>query len=192
MTTPYPALFEPLTIGHLRLKNRIMSTSHAPAYAEDGMPKERYRRYHEEKARGGLALSMFGGSSTVSIDSPPPFGQIDIGDDRVVPWLQSFSDTVAKRGRHRNGRRWRRPLGTHGRHRQVRRRDRHLYLQHLLPDAGPGGDGGQVRLGEALSRTRTETARDRFCVPEAPGWRSGGRVARATMRVALRALKTCS
>ena len=59
MTTPYPALFEPLTIGHLRLKNRIMSTSHAPAYAEDGMPKERYRRYHEEKARGGLALSMF-------------------------------------------------------------------------------------------------------------------------------------
>ena len=73
MTTPYPALFEPLGIGHLRLKNRIMSTSHAPAYAEDGMPKERYRRYHEEKAKGGLALSMFGGSSTISVDSPPPF-----------------------------------------------------------------------------------------------------------------------
>ena len=71
MTTAYPALFKPLTIGHLRLKNRIMSTSHAPAYAEDGLPKERYRLYHEEKARGGLALSMFGGSSTVSIDSPP-------------------------------------------------------------------------------------------------------------------------
>ena len=56
MTTAYPALFKPLTIGHLRLKNRIMSTSHAPAYAEDGLPKERYRLYHEEKARGGLAL----------------------------------------------------------------------------------------------------------------------------------------
>ncbi len=98
MTTPYPALFEPLTIGRLRLKNRIMSTAHAPAYAEDGMPKERYRRYHEEKARGGLALSMFGGSSTISVDSPPPFGQIDIGDDRVVPWLQSFADSVHRHG----------------------------------------------------------------------------------------------
>ena len=94
MTVPYPDLFEPLTIGHLRLKNRIMSTSHAPAYAEDGMPKERYRRYHEEKAKGGLALSMFGGSSTVSVDSPPPFGQIDLGDDRVIPWLREFAEAV--------------------------------------------------------------------------------------------------
>ena len=94
MTVPYPDLFEPLTIGHLRLKNRIMSTSHAPAYAEDGMPKERYRRYHEEKAKGGLALSMFGGSSTVSVDSPPPFGQIDLGDDRVIPWLRGFAEAV--------------------------------------------------------------------------------------------------
>ena len=97
-TTPYPALFEPLTIGHLRLGNRIMSTSHAPAYAEDGMPKERYRRYHEEKARGGLALTMFGGSSTVSIDSPPPFGQIDLGGDRVIPWLRAFSEGVHRHG----------------------------------------------------------------------------------------------
>ena len=104
MITPYPALFEPLTIGHLRLKNRIMSTSHAPAYAyayayaEDSMPKERYRRYHEEKAKGGLALSMFGGSSTVSVDSPPPFGQIDLGDDRVIPWLQAFAEAVHRHG----------------------------------------------------------------------------------------------
>ncbi|MCY4285926.1 MAG: NADH:flavin oxidoreductase [Thiotrichales bacterium] len=98
MNTPYPALFEPLAIGHLRLKNRIMSTSHAPAYAEDGAPKERYRLYHEEKAKGGLALSMFGGSSTVSVDSPPPFGQIDLGDDRVIPWLRALAEGVHRHG----------------------------------------------------------------------------------------------
>ena len=98
MTTPYPALFEPLTIGHLRLRNRIMSTAHAPAYAEDGMPKARYRRYHEEKARGGLALSMFGGSSTISVDSPPPFGQIDLAKDRVIPWLQRLAQSVHRHG----------------------------------------------------------------------------------------------
>ena len=72
MTDPYPALLAPLTIGGLRLKNRIMSTAHAPAYADDAKPGERYQRYHEEKARGGLALTMFGGSSNVSLDSADP------------------------------------------------------------------------------------------------------------------------
>jgi len=44
-------LFEPLTIGNLTLKNRIMSTSHASGMDDDGMPGERYQRYHEEKAK---------------------------------------------------------------------------------------------------------------------------------------------
>jgi 2,4-dienoyl-CoA reductase-like NADH-dependent reductase (Old Yellow Enzyme family) len=31
-----------------------MSTAHEPSYSEDGLPKERYRLYHEERAKGGL------------------------------------------------------------------------------------------------------------------------------------------
>ena len=62
----------------LRLKNRVMSTAHAPSYVEDGLPQQRYQLYHEEKAKGGLALTMFGGSSSVAADSPSSFGQIDI------------------------------------------------------------------------------------------------------------------
>ena len=42
-----------------------MSTAHEPAYAEDGKPKLRYQLYQEEKAKGGIALSMFGGSTNV-------------------------------------------------------------------------------------------------------------------------------
>ncbi len=98
MTSPYKALFEPFTLGHLRLKNRIISTSHAPAYAEDGMPGPRYQRYHEEKARGGLALTMFGGSSSVSTDSPPSFGQLQLGEDRVVAHLSAFADRIHAHG----------------------------------------------------------------------------------------------
>jgi 2,4-dienoyl-CoA reductase-like NADH-dependent reductase (Old Yellow Enzyme family) len=41
-------------LKHLTLKNRVMSTSHEPAYSEDGMPKDRYRAYHVEKAKGGI------------------------------------------------------------------------------------------------------------------------------------------
>ena len=74
-------LLQPFTLKHLRLKNRVMSTSHAISYQEDGKPKERYQLYHEEKAKGGLALTMFGGSSMVAPDSPSIFGQLDVGDD---------------------------------------------------------------------------------------------------------------
>ena len=39
-------LLTPFQIGNLSLKNRMVSTPHAPALAKDGMPKERYQRYH--------------------------------------------------------------------------------------------------------------------------------------------------
>lgn len=94
----YPALFEPYTLRHLTLRNRIISTPHGPAYAEDGMPGQRYQRYHEEKARGGIALTMFGGSSNISVDSPSLFGQLYMGDDRIVPYLREFSERIHEQG----------------------------------------------------------------------------------------------
>ena len=56
-------LLQPLTIRHLTLRNRIMSSSHASTMDDGGMPAARYQAYHAEKARGGLALTMFGGST---------------------------------------------------------------------------------------------------------------------------------
>ena len=47
-------LLEPFQLRNLLLRNRVVSTSHEPAYAEDGMPKDRYRLYHVEKAKGGV------------------------------------------------------------------------------------------------------------------------------------------
>ena len=95
MTDP---LFQPLTIRNVTFKNRIMSTSHACGLEEGGMPKERYQRYHEEKARGGIGLTMFGGSSNVGPDSPSVFQQLYVGDDEVIPYLQQFSERVHKHG----------------------------------------------------------------------------------------------
>ncbi len=94
----YPHLLEPFRLRHLTFKNRLMSTSHAPGYVEDRHPKLRYQLYHEEKAKGGLALTMFGGSSNVAPDSPSAFGQIYIGDDSIIPVLQEFSERVHRHG----------------------------------------------------------------------------------------------
>ena len=78
-------LLQPFQLKHLLLKNRIMTTSHEPAYPEDGMPKSRYRAYHTERARGGVALTMTAGSAAVSRDSPPVFNNILAYKDEVVP-----------------------------------------------------------------------------------------------------------
>ena len=87
-------VLEPFQLKGLRLKNRVMSTAHAPSYVEDGKPKLRYRLYHEEKAKGGLALTMFGGSTTTAPDSPSAFGQINASSDAIIPWFQELADAV--------------------------------------------------------------------------------------------------
>ena len=91
-------LLEPFQLRHLRLRNRIVSTSHEPAYAEDRMPKLRYQLYHEEKARGGIALTMIGGSANVAIDSPSTFGQLYVGDDSIIPYFRQLADRVHTHG----------------------------------------------------------------------------------------------
>ncbi len=94
----FDPLLEPFDIRHLRLRNRIVSTSHEPAYSEDGLPKDRYRLYHREKARGGVALTMIGGSAVVSRDSPPSFGNLLLYRDDIVAWLRRLADDVHEAG----------------------------------------------------------------------------------------------
>lgn len=92
-------LLQPLTIKKLRLRNRIMSTSHASFMDDGGLPLERYQRYHEEKAKGGLALTMFGGSSMVDVDSSwGGGGQINMAGDEIIPHLQQFSSRIHAQG----------------------------------------------------------------------------------------------
>ncbi|APH55843.1 NADH-dependent flavin oxidoreductase [Granulibacter bethesdensis] len=93
------ALLKPLTIRGVTFRNRVMSTSHAPGYGQDGKPKERYQLYHEEKAKGGIGLTMFGGSSSVSADSPAtPWNQIAVTDDSIIPYFQEFSERIHRHG----------------------------------------------------------------------------------------------
>ncbi|PGH55765.1 N-methylproline demethylase [Azospirillum palustre] len=99
MSSPAEALLKPLQIKHLTIRNRVMSTSHAPGYGSEGKPKERYQLYHEEKAKGGIGLTMFGGSSSVAVDSPAaPWNQISVADDSVIPFFREFSDRVHRHG----------------------------------------------------------------------------------------------
>ncbi len=88
-------LFTPIKIGPCTIKNRICCAAHADALAEDGMPGERERRYYEEKAIGGVGFMMcFGSASVHPTSTARDWNGVEIFDDRVIPYLQKFSDTM--------------------------------------------------------------------------------------------------
>ena len=91
-------LLQPYQLKHLTLRNRIMTTSHEPAYPEDGMPKDRYTAYHAERAKAGVALTMTAGSAAVSKDSPPVFNNVLAYKDEVVPWIRNLTDACHEHG----------------------------------------------------------------------------------------------
>jgi mycofactocin system FadH/OYE family oxidoreductase 2 len=95
MAHEFRHLFTPLRIGGLTLKNRIFSTAHAEAMAEEGKPGPRLRAYHEAKARGGCALTIIGGSTSVHPSSPSSaWNMIANHDDSIVQAYRDIADAV--------------------------------------------------------------------------------------------------
>src|SRR5919197_6033856 len=91
----FRALFTPVRVGAVTLKNRIYSSGHAEAMAEGGRPTARLTRYHEAKARGGCALTIVGGSSSVHPSSPAAaWKQIANHDDSIIPGYRALADAV--------------------------------------------------------------------------------------------------
>ncbi|MBC6439285.1 MAG: NADH:flavin oxidoreductase [Rhodospirillales bacterium] len=91
-------LLQPYRLKHLTLRNRIMSTAHEPGYTEDGLPGERYIRYHEEKAKGGIAMTMIAGSTVVSRDSAQAFMNMQAWKDEIVAPLRRLTDACHEHG----------------------------------------------------------------------------------------------
>jgi len=95
MAYDFRYLFTPLRVGSLTLKNRIFSTGHAEALAEGGKPGPRLRSYHEVKARGGCALTILGGSSSVHASSPASeWNLISNHDDSIIPAYRAIAEVV--------------------------------------------------------------------------------------------------
>src|SRR5207245_7174866 len=99
MPYEFRSLFTPIRLGSVTLKNRIYSSGHAEAMAEGGRPGARLTRYHEAKARGGCALTIFGGSSSVHPSSPAAaWKQIANHDDSIIPAYRAIADAVHAHG----------------------------------------------------------------------------------------------
>lgn len=91
-------LLDPFDLKGLRLRNRVISTAHASGMDDNGMPMDRYRAYHVQKARGGLAMTMIGGSAMVSRDSAWGGGQLNLAQDAVIAPLRLLADAIHAEG----------------------------------------------------------------------------------------------
>jgi mycofactocin system FadH/OYE family oxidoreductase 2 len=92
-------LFTPLRVGGLTLGNRIFSTGHAEAMAEDGKVGPRLCAYHEAKARGGAALTIIGGSTSVHPSSPASaWNMVANHNDAVIPGYRALAEAVHRHG----------------------------------------------------------------------------------------------
>lgn len=93
----FPALFSPITIGSLTLRNRIVSTGHETHLAREGRIGEAMIAYHEARARGGAGLIVtevaLVHESAVFVADP-----IRIDSDECIPGYQKLAKTVKGHG----------------------------------------------------------------------------------------------
>lgn len=95
----YPLLFSPITLNNVTIKNRIVSTAHATGYAIGGYPKEKYRRYYERKARGGVGLIItFGSCSVHPTSSVAEWSGVANWDDSVIPDFAAMAEVAHRHG----------------------------------------------------------------------------------------------
>ncbi len=93
-STRYRHLFSPLTIRGRTFRNRVLSSGHAPGYPEGGRPKGRYQAYHEEKAKGGVGLSIRAITQAQSAPRRIGIGQVDVPGSVPTEAFSQFGDPV--------------------------------------------------------------------------------------------------
>ncbi|EED34205.1 NADH oxidase [Luminiphilus syltensis NOR5-1B] len=97
----YPNIFQPLKIGNITVRNRIMQSGHAMAFnSRDGITTERDIHYHTARAKGGIGLMVTGNrlvhptSNTFTRGYPYGYRSEMVERDR------SLTDAVHRHGSH--------------------------------------------------------------------------------------------
>jgi len=99
----FKKIFEPINIGRMRLKNRIVMPPMGTNFAErGGAVSQRMLDYYEARARGGVGLIIVEGSAPsprCTVSSPMSSDrQASLGDDRFIPGWQKLTNLVHKYG----------------------------------------------------------------------------------------------
>jgi 2,4-dienoyl-CoA reductase-like NADH-dependent reductase (Old Yellow Enzyme family)/thioredoxin reductase len=85
----YPSVLQPLQVGSLTLKNRIVRTAHGTGLVGDDLIA-----YHEARARGGVALSFLQATGV----HPTARTGLPVFEDSVIPFLSRFVERMNPHG----------------------------------------------------------------------------------------------
>jgi len=89
-------LFQPLDIGPLRLKNRIIMPAMHLNMADDYQVTDRLLAFYTERAEGGAGLISCGYASIDELAAHP--GHIGAHDDAFIPGLRRLAETIQAGG----------------------------------------------------------------------------------------------
>jgi len=87
-------LFEPITINHLRIKNRIVMPAMALAYTDDHTFNNRFKAFYRERAKGGVGLMIIGPVAIDKVGSTPFMP--GLLDDKYIDPIREFTDELHK------------------------------------------------------------------------------------------------
>ena len=86
-------LLQPIQVGNLTLKNRVMFPPLTTGYEErDGSIGERSLAFYERLAKGGTGFVVIGDVAPVMTASPTP----KLCDDRQIPAFKALADALHK------------------------------------------------------------------------------------------------
>ncbi|WP_374650154.1 FAD-dependent oxidoreductase [Dongia sp.] len=97
MPPAFPHLFQPLTLRHKVLKNRIVFGAHTANMSVDGWPSDRHLGYYRERARGGAAMIVVE-PVPVNAQAVLTRGNFRCGDDGVIPHFRRITDACHEHG----------------------------------------------------------------------------------------------
>jgi 2,4-dienoyl-CoA reductase (NADPH2) len=98
VTTPYPHLFSPGTIGAVSLKNRIVQTPMGTGLIDLGRVTEREVAFQEERARAGVGLLVTGGAVVHPTSRFPARIIIEAWDEDGIEALSRRCEAVHRHG----------------------------------------------------------------------------------------------
>lgn len=95
--TELPRVLEPICLGNAVCRNRIVMAAHSYGYVDEGLPTQHLVDYLAERAKGGVALVIMGGTS-ISLEGSLVERVASNVDDRIVPWYRKIADVVHGHG----------------------------------------------------------------------------------------------
>ncbi len=95
----HPAIFQPLQLRHLTLRNRIVFGAHTANMSVDGLPGDRHLGYYRERAMGGAAMIVV---EPIPIHRTAVLtrGNFRADDDAVIPHFRRITEAVHQEGAH--------------------------------------------------------------------------------------------